>query len=382
MAVMTSVWQPGQLLFAGFEGTEVPRELAALLAQGRLGGVVLFARNIVDPGQVAGLTAALHAAAPAEVPVLLAIDQEGGRVQRLRAPWTEWPAMRRLGERDEEAATAAVAGAIARELADLGIGLDFAPVVDVDTNPDNPVIGDRSFAREPARVGRHAAAFITALQAAGVAACAKHFPGHGDTRTDSHLELPRLEHDLDRLREVELVPFRAAIAAGVASVMSAHVLFPRLDRVRPATLSPEVMNLLREELGYDGVVFSDDLEMKAVADHHAPEPLVRGCLAAGCDGILVCKRMDLVREALRLLERTPDAQLEQPLRRMVALKQRYAPAHRRRVLKEKEQAVSAGSGIVADLFAAPELLRVPEPEVHAPPYAEHLALAERLKRER
>jgi beta-N-acetylhexosaminidase len=381
VAAMTSLWQPGQLLFAGFEGTEVPRELAALLAQGRIGGVILFGRNIVDAGQVAGLTAALHAAAPADVPVLLAIDQEGGRVQRLRAPWTEWPPMRWLGERDEESTTTAVAGAIARELADLGIGLDFAPVVDVDTNPKNPIIGDRSFSRDPARVGKHAAAFVAGLQGAGVAACAKHFPGHGDTHTDSHLELPRIDHDLDRLREVELPPFKAAIAAGVASVMTAHVLFPRLDRARPATLAPDVMQLLRGELGYDGVVFSDDLEMKAVADHFAPEPLVRGSLAAGCDALLVCSRMDLVREALRLLERTPDAQLEQPLRRMVALKQRYAPGHRRRVLKEQEP-TDVRPGIVADVFAAPELLRTPEPERREPPYPEHQALAEQLRRER
>jgi beta-N-acetylhexosaminidase len=377
---MTSVWQPGQLLFAGFEGTEVPRELAELLAQGRIGGVILFARNIEGPAQVARLTAALHAAAPADAPVLLAIDQEGGRVQRLRAPWTEWPPMRWLGERDDLAATTAVATALARELGDLGIGLDFAPVVDVDTNPQNPVIGDRSFSRDPARVARHAAAFISAMQAAGVAACAKHFPGHGDTQSDSHLELPRLDHDLDRLREVELPPFRAAIAAGVASVMTAHVLFPRLDRARPATLAPDVMNLLRGELGYDGVVFGDDLEMKAVADHFAPEPLVRGCLEAGCDALLVCRRMDLVREVLRLLERTPDAQLEHPLRRMVAFKNSYAPAHRRRALGEKD--VVKHAGIVADLFAAPELLRVPEPEVQGPPYPEHQALAERLRRDR
>jgi beta-N-acetylhexosaminidase len=377
---MTSVWQPGQLLFAGFEGTEVPRELAELLAQGRIGGVILFARNIEGPAQVARLTAALHAAASADAPVLLAIDQEGGRVQRLRAPWTEWPPMRWLGERDDLAATTAVATALARELGDLGIGLDFAPVVDVDTNPQNPVIGDRSFSRDPARVARHAAAFISAMQAAGVAACAKHFPGHGDTQSDSHLELPRLDHDLDRLREVELPPFRAAIAAGVASVMTAHVLFPRLDRARPATLAPDVMNLLRGELGYDGVVFGDDLEMKAVADHFAPEPLVRGCLEAGCDALLVCRRMDLVREVLRLLERTPDAQLEHPLRRMVAFKNSYAPAHRRRALGEKD--VVKHAGIVADLFAAPELLRVPEPEVQGPPYPEHQALAERLRRDR
>ena len=378
---MTSLWQPGQLLFAGFKGTEVPRELAELLAEGRIGGVILFARNIVDAEQVRALTAALHAAAPPEAPVLLAIDQEGGRVQRLRKPWTEWPPMRVLGERDDLSTTAAVAAALARELSDLGIGLDFAPVVDVDTNPKNPVIGDRSFAREPARVARHAAAFITAMQAAGVAACAKHFPGHGDTLTDSHLELPRLEHDLDRLREVEFPPFRAAVAAGVASMMTAHVLFPRLDRARPATLAPDVMNLLREELGYDGVVFSDDLEMKAVADHYQPEPLVRGCLEAGCDAVLVCSQRDLTNEVLRLLERTPDRLLEGPLRRMVALKERYAPAHRRRALGLPDPA-AVKPGLLADLFAAPELLRTPEPVVAVPPFAEHLELAERLLRER
>lgn len=379
---MTSLWQPGQLLFAGFQGTELPRELAELLASGRIGGVILFARNIVDATQVRALTAALHAAAPPEAPLLLAIDQEGGRVQRLRKPWTEWPPMRVLGERDDPSTTAAVATALARELADLGIGLDFAPVVDVDTNPKNPVIGDRSFAREPARVARHAAAFIAAMQAAGVAACAKHFPGHGDTHTDSHLELPRLEHDLDRLREVEFPPFRAAVEAGVASMMTAHVLFPRLDRARPATLAPDVMALLRGELGYDGVVFSDDLEMKAVADHFAPEPLVRGCLEAGCDGVLVCSKMDLTREVLRLLERTPDPLLETPLRRMVAMKQRYAPAHRRRALGLPDPSAAVKPGIVADLFAAPELLRVPEPVVEVPPFAEHLELADRLRRER
>ena len=378
---MTSLWQPGQLLFAGFQGTELPRETAELLAQGRLGGVILFSRNIGDPAQVRALTTALHAAAPPDAPVLLAIDQEGGRVQRLRAPWTEWPPMRHLGERDDLEATAAVATAIARELADLGIGLDFAPVVDVDTNPANPVIGDRSFSRDPSRVSRHAAAFITAMQAAGVAACAKHFPGHGDTLSDSHLELPRLEHDLDRLREVELPPFRAAIAAGVASMMTAHVLFPRLDRARPATLAPDVMELLRGELGYDGVVFSDDLEMKAVADHFQPEPLVRGCLEAGCDAVLVCSQRDLTREALRLLERMPDRLLEHPLRRMVAFKRRFAPAHRRRALGEAAP-TTRPPGLIADLFAAPELLRTPEPVVEVPPFAHHVELARRLRDER
>ena len=347
---MTSLWQPGQLLFAGFEGTEVPRELERLIGQGRIGGVILFSRNLRDPHQVRGLVRAIARMAPADAPITVGIDQEGGRVQRLRAPWTEWPPMRRLGERDELETTGEVARCLARELADLGIGLDFAPVVDVDTNPNNPVIGDRSFAREPERVAKHARVFIEAMQAAGVAACAKHFPGHGDTHTDSHLELPRLSHDLDRLRAVELEPFRAAIEAKVASIMSAHVVFEAIDRKRPATLSPEVMAILREELGYDGLVFSDDLEMKAVADHHRPDALVRGAMEAGIDALLVCRELSLVLHVHELLERLPDAMVERPLERLVAFKQQYARP-------------------------APE-----DDETDAPPYPEHADLAHRIAR--
>ncbi|MDC0675624.1 beta-N-acetylhexosaminidase [Nannocystis radixulma] len=377
---MATWWQPGQLFFVGFEGTTLPLDLARLLGQGRIGGVILFARNIEGPAQLRGLVRALHEAAPPDVPLLVAIDQEGGRVQRLKAPWTLWPPMRALGRRDEPATTAAVAEALARELSDLGIGLDFAPSVDVDTNPANPVIGDRSFAAEPQRVARHATAFIAAMQAAGVAACAKHFPGHGDTRSDSHFELPRLSHDLDRLREVELVPFAAAARAGVASIMSAHVLFEALDRKRPATLSPPVMQLLRGELEYDGVVFTDDLEMKAVADHFTPEQRVRGSLEAGLDALLVCSKADLRDECLRVLERLPDALVEAPLRRVVALKQQYAPRHRDRVLGPRTP--KQPPGLVADLFAAPEALRTPEPEQVGPPYPEHEELARRIKEER
>jgi beta-N-acetylhexosaminidase len=349
---MSSKWQPGQLLFAGFEGLELPEDLARLIAAGRIGGVVLFARNIGDPEQVKNLNAALHACAPEGAPLLIAIDQEGGRIQRLRDPWTQWPPMQRLGNTNDLEMTAAVARALAVELLDLGIGLDFAPCVDVDTNPANPIIGDRSFGSEPSRVATHAARFIRAMQDAGVASCAKHFPGHGDTACDSHLELPRLDHDLARLHAVELPPFASAIEAGVASIMTAHVLFPALDAKRPATLSPDVMAILREELAYDGVVFSDDLEMKAVADHHSPEALVGGCLEAGVDSLLVCKDPGLREEVLRQLERAADARLENPVRRMIDLKQRFAG------LREPLERAD-GSPL-------------------APPYADHRALAGRF----
>ena len=349
---MSSKWQPGQLLFAGFEGLELPEDLARLIAAGRVGGVVLFARNVGDPDQLQSLNAALHACAPEGAPLLIAIDQEGGRIQRLRDPWTQWPPMQRLGEADDLEMTAAVARALAVELSNLGIGLDFAPCVDVDTNPANPIIGDRSFGREPTRVAVHAAPFIRAMQDAGVAACAKHFPGHGDTACDSHLELPRLDHDLARLHAVELPPFASAIEAGVASIMTAHVLFPALDAKRPATLSPDVMAILREELAYDGVVFSDDLEMKAVADHHSPKALVDGCLEAGVDSLLVCRDPGLREEVLRGLERASDARLENPLRRMIELKRCFAGLR--------------------------ELGESAEGDPLAPPYADHRTLADRF----
>jgi beta-N-acetylhexosaminidase len=254
----------------------------------------------------------------------VAIDQEGGRVQRLRAPWTEWPPMRRLGERDDPGETARLARALARELADLGIDLDFAPVVDVDTNPANPVIGDRSFGRDPARVARHARAFIEAMQAAGVAACAKHFPGHGDTSEDSHVALPRVDHALGRLRAVELVPFRAAAEAGVASMMTAHVLLPCFDPRVPATLCGAALGLLRGEIGYDGLVFGDDFEMAAVARHFPPREATRRALEAGVDALLVCSRADVRDLVLAELEAAPAARLEPALRRVAALKTRFA----------------------------------------------------------
>ena len=377
---MTSWWQPGQLAFVGFRGTEVPYDLARLLAQGRVGGVVLFSRNIESPEQLRELCQTLHRAAPPDLPPLLAIDQEGGRVQRLRAPWTEWPPMRRLGDRDEPADTRAFADALARELADLGIHLDFAPVVDVDTNPQNPVIGDRSFGREPARVIRHALAVIEGLQAGGVAACAKHFPGHGDTDTDSHLQLPRVRHDLHRLREVELAPFAAAAKAGVASIMTAHVVFEAVDRKRPATLSPDVMALLREELRYDGVVFSDDLEMKAVADHHRPEQMVLGGLESGVDAFLVCSDAGLRDEVIQRLERAPEAWVEKALARVIALKQRYAAAGASAKPATPEPAPATSSLVITlDQAIAQGFGTPPQDErPSGPPYPEHQELAARL----
>jgi beta-N-acetylhexosaminidase len=212
-------------------------------------------------------------------------------VARLKRPFTEWPPMitlGRVGPGDEKLAER-FARALATELHAVGISLDYTPVLDVHTNPKNPVIGDRALAVRAEDVARLGAVIIRALQGAGIAACGKHFPGHGDTSADSHFELPLLDHPLDRLEAVELVPFKAAIAANVASIMTAHILIPSLDDEHPATLSPRVVDaLLKRRMGFQGLVLSDDLEMKAISARYGHSDATVRAIAAGCDAVLMC----------------------------------------------------------------------------------------------
>ena len=262
-------------------------ELRAIAREFDLGGVILFARNVEAPLQVAEL--AYDVKQLSEVPPWVSVDQEGGQVQRLRAPFTEWPPLASIGRRGDAQLAERFGRALARELRCVGITLDYAPVLDVRTNASNPVIGDRALSEDAAEVARLGAVLIRAMEAEGVAACGKHFPGHGDTSVDSHLDLPVVEHEPGRLREVELRPFRAAIAAGVAAIMTAHVRYPALDDVSPATLSPAVVTaLLRDELAYEGLVASDDLAMGAIAKFQAPVPAAVAAIRAGCDLLLLC----------------------------------------------------------------------------------------------
>jgi beta-N-acetylhexosaminidase len=278
----------GQLLIGSLPGTTITPELRSLAREFSLGGVILFARNIEEPEQVAELSRDLQSLA-SDLPLWVSVDQEGGRVARLRQPFTEWPPMAVLGRSGSAELASRFAAALAAELKAVGITLDYAPVLDIHTNPKNPVIGDRALAEDAESVARLGAAIVRGLQDNGVAACGKHFPGHGDTSVDSHLELPLVEHPPDRIRRVECVPFREAIRADVAFIMTAHVLVPSLDEARPATLSPRIVQaILREELGFDGVILSDDLEMKAVANAYAVPDAAVQALEAGCDGVLIC----------------------------------------------------------------------------------------------
>jgi beta-N-acetylhexosaminidase len=264
----------------------------------------------------------------------VSIDQEGGRVARLKAPFTEWPPMATLGRSGDVRLAERFARALAAELKTVGITLDYAPVLDIHTNPKNPVIGDRALAEKAEDVARLGAAIVQTLQREGIAACGKHFPGHGDTSTDSHIELPLVEHPPDRLRRVEFLPFAAAIQAGVATIMTAHVLVPSLDERRPASLSRRIVHdILREELKYDGVILSDDLEMKAIAaEYEVPSAAVLA-IQAGCDGALICSGDQNTQAAsLEALvhavegERIPMSRVEDAMLRQRRAKERFLAA--------------------------------------------------------
>lgn len=320
----------GQLAIAGFSGHTIPSDLRILAREFDLAGIILFARNVEAPDQVAELSREAQTLAD-ELPLWVSVDQEGGRVARLKAPFTVWPPMITLGRSGDRKLAQRFARALAAELRAVGISLDYTPVLDIHTNPKNPVIGDRALAERADDVAALGREIIETLQGEGIAACGKHFPGHGDTSTDSHHELPLIEHPPDRLEAIELVPFKAAIDANVAAIMTAHILIPALDEERPATLSPPVVDgLLKRALGYQGLVLSDDLEMKAVSGRYGIPEATVGAIAAGCDAVLMCNTSQ--EEQARALEAVihavedgtiPVTRIEDALARHRRVKERF-----------------------------------------------------------
>jgi len=322
----------GRLAIVGFNGRTVPDDLRRLIDTFDLGGVIYFPRNLAEPPQVADLSREVAALAR-EWPIWISVDQEGGRVARLRAPFTEWPPAIALGRSGDDRLAERFATALSRELLAVGITLDYAPVLDVHTNPANPVIGDRALADQADVAARLGAVVIRAMQSAGMAACGKHFPGHGDTSSDSHHELPVVEHDRRRLEGVELVPFRRAIAAQVATIMTAHVLVPAIDRDRIASFSPVIVDrILKQELGFDGAVISDDLGMKAVSGMVSFAGAAVSAIEAGCDAALMCHAsIDECAEAFEALihaaesGRIPPARIDDAWARQRRVKERFGP---------------------------------------------------------
>ena len=326
---LTSREKIGQLFMVGFMGTAVTPDLASFLKEYKPGGVILFSRNLESIEQIVELTNDLQRYSP-KSPLLISIDQEGGRVSRLPKGFTIFPPCELLGRCNSTELAYAAATTIAKELKAVGINMNMAPVLDVNSNPDNPVIGDRAFGSTPDVVSELALVTVAGLQDNKVVACGKHFPGHGDTNADSHKELPVVEASRERLEAVEFPPFRRAAAAGVATMMTAHVLYKALDDRLPATLSPAIItHLLRDEMKYDGVVLTDDLEMHAIVDHYGPADAAVRAFLAGCDVLLICKDRDREVAAFGAIEKAVASgaietqRLDQSVARIQRLKQRF-----------------------------------------------------------
>lgn len=326
---MTSREKIGQLFMVGFTGTSVTPDLASFIKEYKPGGVILFSRNLESVDQIVELTNDLQRSSP-HFPLLISIDQEGGRVSRLPKGFTIFPPCDVLGRCNSTELAYAAAATIAKELRAVGVNMNMAPVLDVNSNPDNPVIGDRAFGSTPDVVSELGWATAAGLQDNQVVACGKHFPGHGDTNADSHKELPVVEAPRERLEAVEFPPFRHAAAQGVATMMTAHVLYRALDHQLPATLSPTIItNLLRDELRYDGVVLTDDLEMHAIIDHYGVEDATIRAVLAGCDVLLICKDRDREIAAFTAIERAVASggisteRLDQSAARITRVKKRF-----------------------------------------------------------
>lgn len=323
----------GQLFICGFHSREPDEQIQTLVGRYHVGGIVYFRRNIKSAVQLADLSQSLQQLARChqEVPLFISIDQEGGMVARLdHEGMSRIPGNMALGAANDPALTEEVAVLAAREMRALGINFNFAPCVDVNNNPANPVIGVRSFGEQPELAAVHGTAAIHGYQREGVIATAKHFPGHGDTEVDSHLGLASVPHDRKRLQQVELLPFRAAIEAGVDAIMTAHVIFPAFEpKEIPATLSRRVLtDLLRGELGYDGVIVTDCLEMQAIAHHFGVGEGAVRALEAGADLVLVSHTLadqvaaiEAVTAAVRS-GRISVEQINRSVERVLALKQR------------------------------------------------------------
>lgn len=319
----------------GFDGTTPSRETIELIKNYNVGGIILFRRNISDPSQLSDLCRKLQSLSKS-TPLLIAIDHEGGRVCRLPPPFTQFPTAMDLGQCQSFSLTYSMAKVMAQELRAVGINMNLAPVLDVHTNPENPVIGDRSFGNNPMRVGSLGLAIIAGLQDHGVIACGKHFPGHGGTSQDSHKKLPTIQDSLKNLENIEFKPFQHAIANRVSTIMTAHVLYPSLDPRYPATLSKKIIDaLLRKTMGFEGVVVSDDLEMGAITDHWDIGPATVKSLLAGVDLFIIghdaqqqIEAMDAIHQAVAS-GKISKKRLEVSLNRLFQLKNSF--------LKKKEE---------------------------------------------
>jgi len=317
----------GQMIFCGVAGEDTDPQIREMVESGRVGGLVLMGRSCKDSDRVRNMVERLQSRSPHGL--FVGIDQEGGRVMRLREDRFILPSAREMAAWPEKELFEQPY-LMAQRMNEIGINVNFAPVADVDSNPANPVIGDRSFGREPGEVWRCAAIYAEAMRRGRIMPCFKHFPGHGDTDKDSHHELPVVKHDAARLEAVELAPFAAAVAWGAEMIMTAHVVYEALDAENPATLSEKIISgLLRGRMKYEGIVISDDLEMKAIAGQYDFDAIASGLLRAGVDLALCCNSYEtaqgLHRALVRQIEKgtVPLERMEQSVARIRKAKEKW-----------------------------------------------------------
>ncbi len=295
----------GQHMLIGVSGHTLTNDEKKFIIDNNISGVVLFDRNIAEPKQLRDLCAELQSLRHKQqdkAPLFIGIDMEGGRVARLKEPFTIWPPLKKLGDLDAPTVSFHMANRMGQELKSVGINLDFAPCVDVFTNPKNTVIGDRSISTDPEMVAKHASALVRGYIKSEVMSCAKHFPGHGNTLVDSHEDLPVEELDKARLDACELIPFKKSFKARVEMVMTAHVMFPKIDDKWPVTMSEIFLKkILRDEMRYRGLIITDDLDMKALANHYDKDTIAVRSLQAGADLILYCNEAESPARALETI---------------------------------------------------------------------------------
>ena len=333
----------GQLFIVGFDGAELSDSITELIKQTKIGGVILFSRNYKDIPQLTKLINDLQVCSLEYqgLPLFISVDQEGGRVSRLGSPFTQFPPCAELGASDNENQTKSYAATLARELKSCGINMNYAPVLDILTNKENEVIGDRAFGSNPDLVACHGNIVIKEFLDQKLIPVGKHFPGHGATYTDSHIELPEVDTDVEHLKTVETIPFQKAIKNGLEVIMTAHVKYHMMDPVFPATLSKTVLTrFLKEELGFQGLIITDDLEMKAVERYYSEEEIPVVSVLAGVDCLLVChnnaKQQAFIKELKKGVRSgvITEKRIQESFDKIIDLKEKYLIPYQKRDERE------------------------------------------------
>ena len=320
----------GQLVILGIEGYRMDERAKAIIQENSVGGVILFGRNVENSQQLLSLINALKAANADKIPLFLSVDEEGGIVSRLPKELNKLPTSRRVGDKNNEEAAYKIGEAIGEAVKSFGYNMNFAPVLDINSNPQNPVIGDRSYGPNAAVVSNIGVGVMKGLQRRGVIPVVKHFPGHGDTAVDSHISLPVVNKTLEALMGMELIPFTEAIKQGAEAVMVAHIQYNKIDSEKPATLSKTILtDILRKQLGFDGVIITDDLTMGAIVENHGIGEAAITSINAGSDILLVCHGYENGDKVLQALKGAveegiiSETRLDESVYRILSLKLKY-----------------------------------------------------------